>query len=111
MRLAFTLCRLVFNLLLGAVEAVCWVAYATKRTIRIVEDGLNARALLSGAELRCPRGHTISADGRYRCGLCGFCYAGEDAAWMCANPACGAVTPYLSCPTCGLSTPNPFRLG
>lgn len=59
--------------------------------------------------LRCPRGHLVQTEGAtYTCGACAFTYEGGSL-WLCENPECGATTPYVNCPTCGLSVPSPYR--
>lgn len=63
-----------------------------------------------GTGVRCPRGHVIElTGGPFACGLCGFVYEGHIL--RCENPECGAPTSYVDCPTCGLSTRNPYRWG
>lgn len=76
-------------------------------------DVVRSRRALRGGTLHCPIGHEVSTEGEtYCCDACGFTYGGAKASiWLCGNPECGAISPYVNCPTCGLSCRNPYRRG
>ena len=100
-----------------AIVAFAWtVVFATlgfaRRSTLVLYDLGKARRRLSGGTLTCPRGHAIvteGADVAFCCTKCGFVYAGGSA-WICGNPECQAITPYINC-ECGLSVRNPYRWG
>lgn len=109
--------RRTFAFSLAVVEAALRVAVAVPlaafSALRLLGSFAESRKRLRGGVLRCPVGHEVETEGQtYRCDACGFVYGGGDASiWLCGNPACGAVTPWVDCPTCGLSCRNPYRLG
>ena len=107
----------LFLLAVESVEIVLRVVFALPRVLatglRIAGDARTASRALRGGILHCPIGHEVPTEQEtYECGACGFVYGGKRASiWICANPECGAVTPYVSCPTCRLSCRNPYRWG
>lgn len=113
MDLIITILRLTFTVLSTLVEVGLWTLYSVGRMLAIGSDAARVPLRLPGGVLRCPAGHAIpteGADQTYQCAGCGFVYRGGSV-WVCANPECGATTPYTNCPTCGLSVRNPYRWG
>lgn len=106
-----------FLLAVEIVETGLRLAFALPRVLatglRIAGDVREARRALRGGTLHCPIGHEVATEQEtYACDACGFVYGGKRASiWICGNPECGAITPYVSCPTCGLSCRNPYRWG
>jgi hypothetical protein len=109
--------RRAFGLALALAGAALRLAIGVPRAafsaIRILADAARSRRRLKGGVFHCPEGHEVETEGQtYRCDACGFTYGGHAASiWLCGNPACGAVTPWVDCPTCGLSCRNPYRWG
>lgn len=96
--------------LLIAMEAVFWIMSLTWGLFVKVADATGAAAAVKDGVLRCPRGHAIPLSaGTYECAACKFTY--EGSILKCGNPECGASTPYINCPECGLSVRNPYRWG
>lgn len=112
-----TVATRLFRLAVEVVELVLRVIFALPRMIasglRIAGDVRKARRALRGGTLHCPIGHEVPTEQEtYECASCGFVYGGKRASiWICGNPECGAITPYVSCPTCGVSCRNPYRWG
>ena len=110
MWLIFELAQFGFKLLVAVAESVFWIIRGGSTFFHFAADTLHARASLTDGELRCPREHVIAMDSEMcECASCGFTY--EGSIWVCANPECGLIAPYVDCPTCGLSVRNPYRLG
>lgn len=102
-RLTFAALAAIWSVLFGLLGRT-WTA-----TLFAI-DLVRARRSLRGGTLHCPRGHAIETEGGvYRCARCNFCYRGS--IWVCGSVECGATTPYVDCPDCGLSVRNPYRLG
>ena len=112
----FSLADLAVALLDVAMQALFWLWHGLAQAVVIIHDAVLARRTMKGGRLHCPRGHEIPLDLTddpdlvLTCEACGFSYAGS--ALHCSNPECLApITPYLNCPTCGLSVRNPYRWG
>lgn len=107
----------VFWLVVEAVESALRLAVAVPRTawaaLGFTSDFVKSRRALRGGALHCPASHEVPTEREtYECETCGFVYGGSKASiWICGNRECGAITPYVSCPTCGLSCRNPYRWG
>lgn len=110
MRMIWKLLKLVWSVLVLLVEAVFWLVKITASLVGISWDGVKGIAKLLRGTLRCPRGHEIQTEGQtYECTACSYTYTGS--IFRCANPECSATTPYVNCPTCGLSVRSPYRWG
>lgn len=95
----------VLRALLTLAEGVWWFFACALFVGRSLGDIVHLVRVLHEGSVRCPRGHVVPTSGEtYRC-ACGFAY--EGSIWLC--PHCKATTAFCSCPTCGLSTPNPYR--
>ncbi len=102
--------RFVWQVLVAVIAGCIWLVRFLVRAVLVVVDACAALRSVRGGELRCVRGHVIQTEGAtWECSRCGFRW--EGSAWMCANPECGATTPYLNCADCGLSRRSPFRWG
>ncbi len=106
--------------LLGRLIALAWnvlfdLLGMAGRAVLVTFDFVKARRSLPAGTLVCPNGHSIPTEGgTYSCTKCGFVYGGSSASiWICGNPECHAVTPYVNCIEidCGLSVRNPYRWG
>lgn len=109
--------RRVFALLVGTVEislrlSAGLVGLGWSALLALIDFGRSRRAL-GGGTFRCPVGHEVPTEGdAYECSACGYVYGGKTASiWECGNVECKAITPYISCTTCGLSCRNPYRWG
>lgn len=101
---------LALALLVLVVEGLFWLMHGVVVGVRFAMDFGTARASVKGGTLVCPSGHAIPTEGEtYECMACKFTY--EGSIFICGNPECQAVTPYVNCPTCGLSVRSPYRLG
>lgn len=90
------------------VDGVATIAVGTFRAAILTAEVVHAHRRLAGG-LQCPRGHEVETEGgTFACGSCGFVYEGGSQ-WLCPNPECRATTPYVACPTCGLSVSSPYR--
>jgi hypothetical protein len=98
----------IFRLLFFAFRLfIAALVYAGRALLLVVQVARSIRLLLGG--LACPRGHPVPTEGGvFTCAGCGFTYEGGSQ-WLCPNPECTASTPYVNCPTCGLSVPSPYR--
>lgn len=109
--------RRAFMFLVEAVEIAARLAAACLglgwSAAHVLIDLRRSRKALRGGVLHCPTGHEVPTEGdTYECSGCGYVYGGSHASiWECGNPECRAITPYISCPTCGLSIRNPYRWG
>jgi hypothetical protein len=115
-RSAFGICWTLVQLSVRAVALAWQVVFEllgfAARSCLVLYDVARARHSLPGGKLTCPRGHAVVTEGAdvvFSCNQCGFVYEGGSA-WICSNPECQAVTPYLNC-ACGLSIRNPYRYG
>lgn len=91
---------------LSALLGLAWAALVA------LLDFARARRALRGSVLHCPVGHEVATEGgTYECSSCGYVYGGHASIWECGNVECKAITPFISCPTCGLSCRNPYRWG
>ncbi len=110
LKLVFLLFKLSFKLALFLLEVVFWCLFLLKQLfLKLFDLGKAARSVKDGI-LRCPRGHEIPTfGGKYECSECGW--VSDSPIYECRNPECRAITPYINCPTCGLSVRNPFRVG
>jgi hypothetical protein len=99
----------IIRFVTGAIRLLILTVSLLVRAVVLVIQLVQAlRTLRHG--LVCPRGHPVPTDGSvYSCASCGFTWEGSTSL-LCPNPECKAGTPYLSCPTCSLSVPNPYRL-
>jgi|GEM_PF-3242817 len=105
--------NIVLNLGRDAVVGLARTVVGLGRFLRsgffVTTDVARARRSLEHGYLICPRGHRFPVSGEvYQCERCGFVY--EGSALRCANPECGATTPFVNC-HCGLSVRNPYRWG
>jgi len=107
--LLFLVFKLLIKLLLLAFEAVFWIFYFLRQLFFKGYDATKAARSVQGGSLRCPRGHEVPTEGVAECTECGYTW--EGSLWRCPNPECGAVTPFLDCPSCGLSVRSPYRIG
>jgi hypothetical protein len=108
--LPFIAVRLVVQIVLAMIELGFWALHVLGRFVIASLDAARNRHVLVTGRVFCPRGHEIPTDGGvYRCTACDFTY--EGSIWQCANPECRASTPYVDCPTCGLSVRSPYRWG
>lgn len=109
MKIWRTVLSLGRDLVLGFARSLVALAHLLRNTFLVTTDIRRGRQSLEQGELVCPRGHRFPvAGGVYHCEGCGFVY--EGSALRCANPECGATTPYINC-HCGLSVRNPYRWG
>lgn len=100
----------IVSAVLVAIEAVLWVIYLAWSTGTKAVDAAGAAGSVKAGQLQCPRGHAVPlSSGTYECSACKFTYIGSIL--KCGNPECGATTPYINCPECGLSVRNPYRWG
>lgn len=94
----------------GVIVLVLWIVDIIANSSRLVRDVASGIKRVDGDAVRCKHGHrTQTAGGLYQCQGCNFIY--EGSAWLCGNPECRAVTPFVECSTCGVSVRNPYRLG
>ncbi len=110
--ICWTLARFLFRAVEVAWHVVFELLGFTTRSGLVLYAAARARRIFPGGMLTCPRGHAVVTDGAdvvFSCSQCGFVYEGGSA-WICSNPECQAVTPYINC-ACGLSIRNPFRWG
>ena len=99
---------LVVRALRAAVRAAFVAGWFALRVVLLLVGIVQSLHILKRG-LTCPRGHPVPTEGGvYSCSGCGFVYEGGSQ-WLCPNPECGASTPYVNCPTCGLSVSSPFR--
>ncbi len=102
--------RFVAGATVLAVESLLWGAFALITLRGYVLDVRRARRSLGGGRFHCPVGHVVPTEELLiECAVCNFRY--EGSIWKCANPECGATTPFVSCPTCSRSCRNPYRFG
>jgi len=95
-----------------AVELALWAVVAITKFILVAADVSAQPRLPPSGELKCARGHfTCVEGGPFECEACGARYLGSQL--VCANPECGATTPYISCAeaSCNLMIKNPLRFG
>lgn len=110
MGLIIGIATLALGLVVLVLELPFWGGYAVREGASKVRDLRAARARMVDGVLHCPNGHPIAAEGEtYTCTRCGYTYTGS--IWLCENPECAAVTPYVDCPTCSYSVRNPWRWG
>ena len=110
LRVAWWSIRLSVRVMLLCLEGLCWVLLGLRELGIYLLDAGRASKLLDDGELHCSRGHVIPTENLFvECRACGFRY--EGSILECANPECGATTPFLNCPTCSESVRNPFRYG
>lgn len=108
--------RVVVDVLGGLIALFAAAVLAVLRwlwalTVAIYDIVLSRRTV-EGGLLVCPRGHGFESEAEglvFECGACKFVY--EGSMFRCPNPECGATTPYVNCPTCGLSVRSPYRWG
>ena len=111
MRVIVTIGKLFVEVALVLAEAGFWCVRGVIHLVQVMVDFVAARLASRGGTLHCPNGHDVPLDGEvYECQACRFCYRGSSIL-RCGNPECAAVTPYVNCPTCGLSVRNPYRWG
>ena len=109
--------RRAFGFVVGIAEAAVRCAFVLGglawTALAAISDFVRARRALRGGVLHCPVGHEVATEGdTYECASCGYRYGGQHASiWECGNVECQAITPFVSCPTCGLSCRNPYRWG
>jgi len=109
-KIAFTLLKWGFKIILFLMETLIWVFYILFQAILKGSDAFKGMKSYKQGKLICPQGHEVLLSGGiYECGSCGFIYQGSIL--QCANPECRATTPYINCPECGLSVRNPYRWG
>ncbi len=107
--LVILILKLMWNLVLGTIEAVFWAWYALTKSVATTADAIRLVKVESEG-LFCPRGHPVPTTGTFECKACGFVY--EGSAFACPNSECPAPTAtYCFCPTCRLAVPSPYRLG
>lgn len=113
MMLFIRICRGLFNLLVALFEGVLWIGFFLCQLLVKTSDLVRGLRSFKDGVLICPRGHEVPTEGgTYACQSCGYAYGGDGISiWQCPNPECRAVTPYVYCPTCGLSVRNPYRWG
>ena len=101
---------LIVTVVLLALEGIFWLVVTAASIAVKAGDAIGAAASVKEGTLCCPRGHAIPlCNGTYECAACKFTY--EGSILKCGNPECGATTPYINCPECGLSVRNPYRWG
>ncbi len=94
----------------GVLVLAFWVVELAGKSSRIVQGAATGLKSTGRGIVRCKNGHTtVTAGGLYQCQGCGFVY--EGSIWLCENPECKAVTPFIDCGTCGISVRSPFRVG
>jgi len=111
-RISWLLVRFALRAIAMAWHVVFGALSLTRRGGLVLYDASKARHSLREGALTCPRGHSLVTEGAdvvFSCAKCGFVYE-DGSAWICSNPECQAVTPYINC-ACGLSVRNPFRWG
>ena len=102
--------KLLWHLIVLPIELLFWCMYFLKQIFFKVFDLGKAVHSVKDGVLRCPRGHEVpTSGGVYECTECGW--VSESPMYACANPECQATTPYINCPTCGLSVRTPLRIG
>ena len=93
----------------GVVVLVLWLFEIAMQSSRVVMGIASGARRRDGDMVRCKHGHkTATAGGLYQCQSCNFVY--EGSVWLCENPECRAVTPFIDCGTCGISVQSPYRV-
>ena len=106
--MGFTLFIIKFIIIIF--EGCFWLMHFAYVVSVKIFDANRALQTVQGGALHCPEGHLIETeDEAYECTVCNYTYIGS--IWICANPECRAVTPYVNCPICGISVRNPYRWG
>lgn len=109
--LAFTLRALrgTARILLVLLEGLFWLVLTVVRGTAVFRDAWRSRPAFVGP-LRCPAGHEVPTEGGpFQCSACSYTY--EGSILVCGHAECGATTPFVDCPVCGLSVRNPYRWG
>lgn len=111
-QLVKTVAALIANILITAVEAIFWVLAGVRFVAKLIAGLWVARSAIADGTVTCPRGHTFSLVGQvYECTACGYTYEHDGSLIRCPSVECRApIAPYVNCPVCGLSVPNPFRI-
>lgn len=114
LKLAVHVAKLLFSVAVAAVVAVLWLCLGAAKSMNIIKDLQKAKPWRLRSEVTCPRGHLIPTHSDvsgafYRCESCHW--TSEGSYWVCGNPMCNSVAEFIDCPTCGLSTRNPYRWG
>ncbi len=98
---------ILVSLALWAVEAVFWVLSFLWRSIWFLADMVRANRAMKGGTLHCQNDHPVPTEGGlYEC-ECGYVY--EGSIFKC--PFCSSSTPWVKCPTCGISVKSPYIFG
>lgn len=101
---------LFWHVTVGVLVLIFWLVDIAVHSTRLVRDAAAGVRRKDGDIVRCKHGHrTSTAGGVYQCQGCNFVY--EGSIWLCENPECEAVTPFIECATCGISVRSPYRLG
>lgn len=110
LKLLWFVVRMLVRVALLVLEGAIWFGWFLWHMVTKTSDAAEAAASVHEGQLRCPRGHAVPLSGGiYQCAECGYVY--EGSILQCGNPECGATTPYVNCPECGLSARNPYRCG
>jgi hypothetical protein len=103
--------QVIADLLRATVRVLVWSAVAplliARRLYRIIRRLAGARILATHDALPCLGcGTSVSLVGRFACGRCHYTF---DGFAFSACDICGAVPPYISCQSCGVSLENPVH--